>query len=157
MGTASVPCPLTFSPMQLSESSIYIGLKRLRRILYQAQFLMGKADRIVYGTPLMQECANVLRYYILAFDTKSRNTEYMDEAMGWYAVLREDIEFCTEQNMIHYAKRKPKTADPTPDEYINSQKIELFEIVARIDADMCRYRASLIKGKTVVDFEATAD
>ena len=86
--------------MQLSESSIYIGLKRLRRILYQAQFLMGKADRVVYGTPLMQECANVLRYYILAFDTKSRKTEYMDEAMGWYAVLREDIEFCTEQNMI---------------------------------------------------------
>ena len=39
--------------MQITESSIFVGLKRLRNLMYQCQFLMQKADRIIYGTPLM--------------------------------------------------------------------------------------------------------
>lgn len=40
--------------MTLTESSIYISLKRLRRLLFSAQFNMTKANRIVYGTPVME-------------------------------------------------------------------------------------------------------
>lgn len=137
--------------MQLHESSIYIGLKRLRRKLYQAQFLMDKANRIIYGTPLMTQCGDALKYYILAFDTKAKKAEYMDECMARFAVLREDLDFVNEQDIIHYVKRKPKTSNPSPDEYVNAEKLELFEIVGRLDSDMCKYRASLIKGKTIVE------
>ena len=35
--------------MQLTESSIYINLKRLRNLLYEAQFRMTTANKVVFG------------------------------------------------------------------------------------------------------------
>ena len=140
--------------MTLQESSIFIGLRRLRRKLYQAQFLMMKTDRIIYGTPMMQEVKAALKAYIKAFKVSSRDRklEHLEESIAEYAALRDDIEFCVEENIIHYAKRKPKHPQTaTPDEFVNSQKMELFMLVARIDDDMCKWEANLKKGKTLVE------
>ena len=139
--------------MTLKESSIYVRLRRLRKLLYQAQFLMNKADRIVYGTPLMQASAETMKNYVLAFTIKEEKLKYINRAIGWYAVLRTDLDFCVEENLIHYAKRKPKPKvgeAMTAEDYVSSKKVELFEIVARIDDEMLKYRASLAKGKTIV-------
>lgn len=137
--------------MTLKESSIYVRLRRLRKLLYQAQFLMNKADRIVYGTPLMQASAETMKNYVLAFTIKEEKLEYINRAIGWYSVLRTDLDFCVEENLIHYAKRKPKVGEAmTAEDYVSSKKVELFEIVARIDDEMLKYRASLAKGKTIV-------
>lgn len=134
--------------MQLAESSIYISLKHLRKKLYQAQFLMQKTDRVIYGTPLMEASGNTLKYFTLAFTVKEKRVEYLDEAMGYYAVLRNDLEFCVEENIIHYSK--PKKAEGSEMTYVNSQKVELFKLIAKIDGDMCKWRACLAKGKTVI-------
>ena len=54
------------------------------------------------------------------------------------------------QNIIKYKKRD---ADDGADEseFVNTQKIELFKIVAKLDNDMCKWRANLAKGKTICD------
>ena len=136
--------------MTLKESSIYVGLRRLRKVLYEAQFLMNKSDRMIYGTPLIKEPGAAMRNYILAFTIKEEKLKYLDLAIGWYAVLRNDLDFCVEENLIHYAKRKPKAGEMiTPESYVSSKKVELFMIVAKIDSELLKYRASLAKGKTI--------
>lgn len=47
--------------MQLTESSIYINLKRLRNLLYEAQFRMTAANRVVFGNTLMKYSAETNR------------------------------------------------------------------------------------------------
>jgi len=112
---------------------------------------MNKADRIVYGTSLMQASAETMKNYVLAFTIKEEKLKYINMAIGWYAVLRTDLDFCVEENLIHYAKRKPKIGEAmTAEDYVSSKKVELFEIVARIDDEMLKYRASLAKGKAIV-------
>lgn len=150
--------------MTIEESSIFINLKRLRRRLYGAQFNMGKADRIIYGTPLMESCGRSIAAFVLAFTVKEKRVEYLEECIGHFTVLRTDLEFCTEQNMIkwsHRAEERDKDGKPipwtNPEDKVNSQKIELFRLIGKIDGGMCKWRASLAKGKTVCAEEHTAD
>lgn len=142
--------------MQLAESSIFVNLKRLRRRLYSAQFCMQKAERVIYGTPLMSACGKAIASFVLAWTVSSRRMEYIEECMGHFAVLRADLEFCVEENIIKFRHRKPpKDKDgkviPFADvrDAVSTQKVELFCLVARIDEDMCKWRASLAKGKTM--------
>jgi hypothetical protein len=68
--------------MTLEESSIFVNLKQLRIKLYSAQFKMMKANRIIYGTPLMQEVGSALAQFVLAFTVKEKRVNYLEEAMG---------------------------------------------------------------------------
>ena len=131
--------------MQITESSIFVGLKRLRNLMYQCQFLMQKADRIIYGTPLMAASGKAIAAFVLAFTVSSKRLEYLEEAMGHFYVLKTDIEFCVMQNIIHFKKRDGDGGE----KYESSKKIELLKLVAQIDNDMCKWRASLAKSKTV--------
>ena len=123
-------------------------MKRLRTHLYRAQFAMMKTDRIIYGTPLMMYSGKALAAFVLAFKTKNNAEDklrYCDECIGAFAVLRIDLENCMENNIIHYPKRDGET----PEDRVSSEKVELFRLVATIDSDMCKWSASLTKGKTI--------
>lgn len=140
--------------MTLQESSIFINLKLLRRRLYSAQFAMMKADRIIYGTPLMTSAGKALAAFVLAFTIEGKRVEYLEERIGHFAVLRTDLEFCVDENIFKFRKRPPKsdsTGNPiqweTPEQEVSTQKVELFRLVAQIDSDMCKWRRSLAKGQ----------
>ena len=62
--------------MQLTESSIYINLKRLRNLLYEAQFRMTTANRVVFGNTLMKYSAETISNFILAFTVGDKKLEY---------------------------------------------------------------------------------
>ena len=49
------------------------------------------------------------------------------------------------QNIIHFKKRDGEEGM----KYESSKKLELLKLVAQIDNDMCKWRASLAKSKTV--------
>lgn len=142
--------------MRLNESSIYISLKKLREQLYDVQFLMSKADRIVYGTPLIGLCRDAMAKFIVAFTcgNQEKKIEYLLESIGYFGVLRCDLEACVRKNVIRFPVRKPKESEQKEASYAESvspMKIDLFESVAKIDTEMCRWQASLAKGKTVID------
>lgn len=131
-----------------------MNLKKLRRMLYQAQFNMMKADRMIYGTPLMEYCGKAIAAFILAFTVKEKRVEYLEECIGYFSILRTDLEFCAMENIVKYPKRKEKLdkdGKPIPwenkEDAVNSQKIELFHLVGKIDSDMCKWRASLAKAR----------
>lgn len=68
--------------------------------------------------------------------------EYLDEAIGWFAVLRNDLQFCVENNIFHLPTSKGRD--------MNAVKLELFKIVAKIDDELCKWKAYLAKGKSIV-------
>ena len=56
--------------MAAEGEDIYIDLKKLRGLLKRAQFLMDKADRIVYGTPTLENCTRAIEAFVLTYDFK---------------------------------------------------------------------------------------
>ena len=76
--------------MQLTESSIYINLKRLRNLLYEAQFRMTTANRVVFGNTLMKYSAETISNFILAF------TVSMWSSTGTGAALLQETAIGTE-------------------------------------------------------------
>lgn len=134
--------------MKLEESSIYISLKQLRRKLYQAQFLMDKSARIVYGTPLMESCREALHNFILSFEIREEREIYIRKMYGHWICLKEDLELCIIENIIHFKKNKSKK-ELTLEESVSTAKIELFKLIADIDEDMGKWFGSH-KGKTII-------
>lgn len=143
--------------MQLTESSIFINLKKLREQLYGAQFHMNKADRIIYGTPLMEASGQSIGEFVLAFLINGeKKLEHLECSIAWFTRLRIDLEFCVSENIIKFKKREEKldsNGNPipfeNPEDKVSTQKVELFRLVAKIDEDICKWRSALAKGKTV--------
>ena len=104
--------------------------------------MMQKAERIIYGTPVMTANMNMMRCFVLAFTVKDKRVDYLNECIGWFEALKADLDFMVKENIIKF---------PKPKEGVNSMKIDVFELVAKIDEDICKWRASLIKGKIVTD------
>lgn len=169
--------------MTLFESSIYIGLKRLRKLLYQMQFSMEKTNRKAAHEPMMVSLRAAKGWYVRAFEVKSneKRIEYMSECIGEFANVRDDIDFLFEENMVHYKKFKRerpqakhagtgtgeimeefagvKLNDVPPlsiseenenERYAMNKKVEIYKIVAQIDADIRKYNNSISRGKTLV-------
>lgn len=134
-GVSSGPtqaCQKTKINMTLEQSSIYINVLKLRKKLYEAQFLMDKANRIIYGTPLLASCHDVLKNFILAFTVQGKRESYLEESLGNFAVLRVDLDFCIKKNIIHYNDK---------------QRLEIIELVAQIDEDICKWEKSIARKK----------
>ena len=95
--------------MTLTESSIYISLKRLRTLLFQSQFDMPKGYRIVYGTPIMQNIGLALSSYVLAFTVTEQKLQYLESAIG-YSKNREPRQAeCKEDEPQHKGIRRAET------------------------------------------------
>lgn len=139
--------------MQLTESSIYINLKKLRSEIYDAQFLMDKSVRIVYGQQILRGIGEALANFIIAFKVENERYEHLKRCIGEFAVVRTDIEFVTDKNLIHYAKCREQNAKgewvkpADPRDAISSKQIQMLTLVAEIDRDMCKWLASIANGQ----------
>ena len=80
--------------MQLTESSIYINLKRLRNLLYEAQFRMTTANRVVFGNTLMKYSAETISNFILAFTVGDKKLEYLELSPEWNKYVEFDRHRC---------------------------------------------------------------
>lgn len=137
------------SPTQSSAKTIH-DLRRLRRLVYQCQFLMSKTDRIVYGTPLVQTLMQAAMWFTQSYESRDlkRKADAADRAVMWFSVFRADLTAAVEENLIKFPKRKPRDGrTPSPAEEVNSRKIELVELTARIDDGLHRWWSSLTKGQ----------
>lgn len=114
--------------MSLHQSSIYIGLLKLRKLLYISQFAMDKTERIVYGTPMMQSLRRAMGYFVVAFELKGSDleerTKLMKECIGEFANVRMDLDFMQENNMFHFSKnRKERFKQGLPVKSDNVNKV----------------------------------
>ena len=125
---------------------------RLRELVYSAKFHMTKADRVIFGQPLLEASGEALGNYILAFMLQEDKMAYMDKCIAWFTRLRVDLDFCVRENIIKF-KRRESVPGATGDwtESVSSRKIELFDVIGKIDGDICRWRASLAKGRSACE------
>lgn len=114
-------------------------MKRLRRKVHFARFLMTKTDRQEYGNALLSSLDNTFRYFVMAYTVVSRKADYTDECIGHFAVFRAELELCFELGVIHFKKNKD-------DEGISkrsAEEIEMIAMVAKIDDEILRWKSSL--------------
>ena len=111
---------------------------------------MTTANRVVFGNTLMKYSAETISNFVLAFTVGDKKLEYLELSLGYFAVLRDDLSFCIEQNIIQYRRRKKNDGDEdkADEDFVNGRKVELFRLVAQIDNDICKWRASLAKGRS---------
>ena len=140
--------------MRLEESSIYVSLKRLRKMVYEMQFTMTKANRPIYGASLIRAAKDCMASFMLAFTLTDKKMEYLEKSMGHFYVLKEDLLDCFDNNIIHYKKnkqKKDKNGNPVKmldSEWVDNRKIEATKLIAKIDSDMCKWWNGLAKGKS---------
>ena len=77
--------------MTLYESSIFVGLKRLIKLIYTAKFLSNKSDRINYVEPNIRYLEMSLCKFIMAFNCQEKRRDYMDECIGVFGVFRNRV------------------------------------------------------------------
>ncbi len=136
--------------MTINESSIYIGLKRLRIELFEAHKTMDKWRQRSLGMWLMEGVARTLRHFVLAFENPEDKYENLSLAIAEFAVVRADLEYAVRSNAFHFEKRKLKAGEEdTAENRVSARKVALFELVATIDDDMLKWKASILKGRTV--------
>jgi|BioPla2DNA2_1021312.scaffolds.fasta_scaffold26188_2 hypothetical protein len=122
------------------KAGIYVDLYNMRKLLKRAQFAMSKADRIIYGTPVLVKNGEVLADFVLAYDFADERDKYIRKMCADFEVLKLDLRIIAEDNVLkcpdpENARMKPETL-----------KIEIFELVARIDEGITKWRKS-VKGK----------
>ena len=138
--------------MTLYESSIFVGLKRLIKLIYTAKFLSNKSDRINYVEPNIRYLEMSLCKFIIAFNCQENRRGYMDECIGAFGVFRVLFEQNRERGVIHFIRKRDKDGKIIEgNDGISSEEIEIIELIGRIDNDMIKYRLSLSKGKTIID------
>ena len=137
--------------MTLEGSSIFVNVKKLRRLLWWATFNMMPCAKATMGRRMLSVCGEVLGNYTLAYLLREGKLEYLTQAVAHFAELRIDIEQALEDNIFHFPKRKAKS----PEDEISSRKIELIALVAKIDNEMCGWLRSLSQG-TIMRVERTA-
>ena len=138
--------------MTLYESSIFVGLKRLIKLIYTAKFLSNKSDRINYVEPNIRYLEMSLCKFIMAFNCQENRRDYMDECIGSFGVFRVLFEQNRERGVIHFIRKRDKDGKIIEgNDGISSEEIEIIELIGRIDNDMIKYRLSLSKGKTIID------
>jgi len=127
--------------MKTDKAGIYVDLYNLRKVLKRAQYTMTKADRIVYGTPVLEKNGEVLADFVLAYDFEDEREKYIRKMCADFEVLKLDLRILAEDNVIKCPDPQNALAKP------ETIKIEIFELVARIDEGIMKWRNS-IKGKT---------
>ncbi len=138
--------------MTLYESSIFVGLKRLIKLIYTAKFLSNKSDRINYVEPNIRYLEMSLCKFIMAFNCQENRRDYMDKCIGSFGVFRVLFQQNIERGVIHFVRKRDKDGKIIEgNDGISSEEIEIIELIGRIDNDMIKYRLSLSKGKTIID------
>lgn len=132
----------------LDKTGIYIDFKKLRRILQRAQVCMTKSDRIIYGTPMLAQCAKALGDFVMAYDFEDERTYYIKKMIADFTVLRVDIETVNECGIIRAVSETRRSTPPERTMLVVEKpdilRRELSELVAKIDQGIQRYKNSVI-------------
>ena len=128
--------------MKVDKAGIYVDAYQLRKLLKRAQYVMTKTDRVIYGTPVLKEVGDVLADFVIAYDFPEERQKYLHKLYADFEVLKLDLRIIAEDNVLKCPD--PLNAGMKPEGF----KIQIFELVARIDEGITKWKSSLDRGKT---------
>ena len=129
---------------KVDKAGIYVDLNEMRKLLKRAQYVMTKADRIIYGTPVLEKNGEVLADFVLAYDFPDERDKNIRKMCADFEVLKLDLRIIAEDNVLKCPD--PQNAQMRPDTF----KILIFDLLGRVDEGITKWRNSL-KGKTAAD------
>ena len=127
--------------MKTDKASIYIDAYELHKLLKKAQFMMTKADRIIYGTPVLQQNEKFLSTFVMAYDFPSKRKEYIEEMCACFEVLKINLRIIAEDNVIKSTNADNVNIKP------DTIKIQIFQLIGRLDEGVTKWRNSVFKGQ----------
>ncbi len=114
------------------------------------QFLVDKADRIAFLTPLIEKCGQCIADYTCAYDIPQMRAYYAPRVLGNFAVVRNDLRHMFAHNMVH--KRNVCLSSSLPMYSPDTAMLEVAELLARIDKGIGNYVAyAVAQGKVAAD------
>ena len=130
--------------MKISKTGIYVDGYELRKVLKRAQFAMTKADRIIYGTPILQECGEFLAAFVMAYDFPEERAYYIKKMCSAFEVMKMDLRIIVEDNILKCGSQNDVGMST------DALKIHIFELIGKIDDGVGKWRSS-VKGKMATD------
>jgi len=144
--------------MKQDKAGVYVDAKKLRRCLHAAQFCMTKADRIIYSTPALIACGDIIGYFQLAYDIPEQREYYIHMFIKSFAVLRADIEEMFELEIIRPSSTTAIVMNDKEKESVNGRQLllRIIELLARIDEGINKWRLSLKAGTRPAESQPAA-
>ena len=144
--------------MKQDKAGVYIDAKKLRRCLHAAQFCMTKADRIIYSTPALIACGEIIGYFQLAYDIPEYREYYIHMFIKAFAVLRSDIEEMFEMGIIRPSSTTAIVMNDHEKESVNGRQLllRIIELLGKIDEGINKWRLSLKGGPRSAEFRPAA-
>ena len=129
--------------MKVEKAGIYVDAYELRKVLKSAQFLMTKAERIVYGTPVLSECAQFMSDFVMAYEFEEERTYYFKKMSASFEVMKSDLRIIAECHVLK------GTSSDHAEMKADTMIVRIFELVGRIDDGISKWKRSAL-GKTIV-------
>lgn len=148
-------------------ASLEHDFAELRKLVRECKMMMAKSDRAVYGDDLIRHLSEASMWFILSYEAKDPALKYRAalRSNGWFAVFREDMRRCVEDNIVKFPHRRMRfdqSGQPIGDpdvERVSGKKLAVVTLVAKIDDGIGRWCGSLSQGQAGVrraDGEDTA-
>lgn len=101
---------------------------------------MSKSHQKLYGNNLLEYSARTIAEFVLAYSVKKDKAVHMDACIGWFAVLRMDLDFVLHRNIIQYPARRDEHGKLQGDERISSEKVALIALIGDTDRQIGKFR-----------------
>lgn len=119
------------------DSNVFILCKQLRKDLYHLLVNMSRVNRSIFNSYILDNLEKVLKNVCLAFNKTKDKDYYIEESIGYFCILRADIEFLIEENMIHFQGKKDERTQ------MYSDQTEIIQKIGEIDLNLTRWLQSI--------------
>lgn len=126
--------------MKTDKSGIYIDLYTLIKHLKEIQYFIGKAERIIYGTPCITSVEKAMADFVMAYNFPDERDFYIRKLCADVEVMKAETRILVECASINCKVGEDGVKTPV---------VMIYEYIGRIDEGVTKYRASAYgKGKT---------
>lgn len=123
--------------MKTDKAGIYVDCYLLRKKFYQATYEMTHKDRVIIAEKALKDLDQVISSFVLGYSLPEERTHYIKKMTAHFEVLKMDLRIMAEENI--FKGKKNKTG-----EYVLVER-EIFELVARIDDGIGKWRRSYLQ------------
>ena len=129
---------------KITQQSIYIKLCRLRHLIKKMQYMMSKADRVIYGTELNVEINDCIKDFVLAYEYREQRDHFIQQMIADFAVLKVALEGINHEGLLREPNVKTHQASPSElPASTDKMYLRVFEAIGSVDTDITKWRNSL--------------
>lgn len=103
---------------------------------------MAKKDRVIYADAMIKGIDDTMSHFVMAFNFPEERMFYIKKMCASFEVLKVHLRIMVDENI--FKGRKNNNGEGITEK-------QVFDLIARIDEGICRWRRSHIKGRAISD------